>query len=73
MINTSLSIEYNSNISKIHNMKSSFIPNNTINLNDINKEIQYKSKKKKKNSPTKSYFKKPLTIITNNHSFWKIE
>ena len=73
MINTSLSIEHNSNMSKIHNMKSSFIPNNTINLNDINKEIQYKSKIKGKNSPAKSYFKKPLTIITNNHSFWKIE
>ena len=50
MINTSLSIEHNSNMSKIHNMKSSFIPNNTINLNDINKEIQYKSKSKGKNT-----------------------
>ena len=56
----------NSNMTKIHNMKLSFIPSNTINLMDINKEKKSKSKSKGKNSPTKTYKKKPLTIITNN-------
>ena len=38
----------------------------------LTKKYNIKVKVKEK-TPTKSYFKKPLTIITNNHSFWKIE
>ena len=85
MIDTSLSIEHNSNINytitttnfndssssnsnltKIHNMKLSFIPSNTINLMEINKDVNSKSKSKGKNSPSKTNKKKPLTIITQS-------